>query len=76
MTASMTITLTEDDDPDGYVTVDFDIGGYALKEGMTDDELPPALVLGAKMVALSRNLPGDDDDPGDPTLLRLWDQAD
>ncbi len=62
MTASMTIRVTEDDDPDGFVSVDFDIEGFALAEGMSDDELPPALALGAAMVALSR----EDDEPDEP----------
>lgn len=73
MTASMTIRLTEDEDPDGCVTIDFDIEGFDL-DGAIDADLPASLLLGAKMVELSRDLP--DAGPADPAMLRLWNQVD
>lgn len=67
----MTIRLTEDDDPNGRVSIDFTIDGFDL-DGATDADLPAALLLGAKMVELSRDLP---DAAPNPTILRLWDQV-
>lgn len=76
MTASMTIRLTEDADPDGCVGIDFDIEGYDIADAETNADLPAALLLGAKMVELSRDLP--DTGPADPTIiqLRLMEQDD
>lgn len=72
MAASITIRLTEDDDPDGCVSIEHEIEGFDLN-GATDADLPAALLLGAKMLELSRDLP--DTGPADTTILRLWGQV-
>lgn len=50
--ASMTITITEDADPDGNVYVDFDLEGFDIDSVTHDAQLPPAAMLGAAMVRL------------------------
>jgi len=56
MTASMTIQLTEDDDPNGHVTVNFAIKGFDVASAETNADLPPAVKLGARMIKLSEDL--------------------
>lgn len=57
MTASMTITLTEDDAPDGYVAVDFEFDGFDIEDAQTNGDLPAALLLGAAMLRVADELP-------------------
>jgi hypothetical protein len=57
MSATMTIKITEDDAPDGHVSVDFDVEGFDIEAVKEDGELPPAVLLGAQMVQLVDTLP-------------------
>lgn len=52
MSTAMTIKITEDDAPDGYVEVDYDIDGFDIETAQTNGDLPPALILGAEMLKL------------------------
>lgn len=49
-TTSMTITITEDDAPDGCVAVDYDFDGFDIETARTNGDLPPALLLGARLL--------------------------
>ncbi len=58
MTASMTITLTEDDAPDDHVVVDFEFDGFDIEDAQTNGNLPAALLLvGAAMLRVADELP-------------------
>lgn len=57
MSASMTITITEDEAPDGHVAVSFNVEGFDIESAQLDGELPPAVILGAEMVKLVDTLP-------------------
>ena len=59
MRTSMTIVITEDDSPDGCVSVDYDIDGFDIETARTNGDLPPALLLGAEMMKLLDDLERD-----------------
>jgi hypothetical protein len=50
MSARIVITITEDDDPNGYVEVDYDLGEYDINTALTNADLPPAIMLGARLL--------------------------
>lgn len=66
MAAKMTIVITEDDAPEGYVEVDFDIEGADMETIREDGELPAAVLLGAQMVKLADALPSVGGRPAPP----------
>lgn len=57
MSASLTITITEDGDPDGCVEVDWDIDGFDIETARTNGDLPPVLLMGGAMLRLLDDLP-------------------
>lgn len=66
MAASITIRITEDDSPHGSVTIDKQIEGYDMDGAVVNGDLPPALLLGARMLSLIHEdeLPVETDQPG------------
>lgn len=58
MSASMTINITEDADPDGGVEVSFKVDGFEIEDARVDGDLPAAILLGAEMMKLADKLPG------------------
>jgi len=50
MSASMTITITEDDAPDGCVEVSFKVDGFDIEDARVNGDLPPAVLLGARLM--------------------------
>jgi hypothetical protein len=59
VSASLTIRVTEYDDPDGRVEVDFDIEGFDINTARQNGDLPPALLLGAEMLKVCDDLERD-----------------
>lgn len=59
MSATMTITITEDDAPDGCVEADFEIEGFDIETARTNGDLPPAVLLGAEMMKLLDDMERD-----------------
>jgi hypothetical protein len=53
----MTITITEDDAPDGHVEVSFKVDGFDIEEARVNSDLPAAVLLGAAMMRLVDELP-------------------
>lgn len=65
MSATMTITITEDDSPDGVVGVDFDVQGFDIETARVNSDLPASLLLGARMLQMvEEELPEIDGPPG------------
>lgn len=60
MSASMIIKITEDDAPDGHVEVSFKVDGFEVGDAHVNDDLPPAVLLGAQMMQLVDKLPEQD----------------
>lgn len=66
MSASITIRITEDDSPHGSVSIDKQIEGYDMDDAVVNGDLPPALLLGARMLSVIEedDLPHEADQPG------------
>lgn len=52
MAASMTIRITEDDSPHGCVEIDYDVEGFELENARVNGDLPPSLLLGARLLQI------------------------
>lgn len=46
----MSIHITEDDDSDGVVKVDHEVGDFDLAKARVNGDLPAALLLGARLL--------------------------
>lgn len=46
----MTIKITEDEAPDGHVEVDFDVEGFDIETARVNGDLPPSVLLGARLL--------------------------
>lgn len=58
MAASMTITIAEDDAPDGCVEVSFKVDGFEVEDARVNGDLPPAVLLGARLLeVIEQELP-------------------
>lgn len=67
MSASMTITITEDAAPDGSVEVDFDVSGFDIETARVNGDLPPAVLLGARLMqVIEQELPSSGGRPVPP----------
>lgn len=54
----MTLTITEDDAPDGCVEVSFKIDGFDIETARENSDLPPTLLLGARLLeVIEQELP-------------------
>jgi hypothetical protein len=72
MSASMTITITEDDAPDGNVEVSFKVDGFDIEDARVNGDLPPAVLLGAQLMQFAeQELPSSSGRPVPPPTGHL-----
>lgn len=54
----MTLTITEDDAPDGCVEVSFKVDGFEVEGARVNGDLPPSVLLGARLLeVIEQELP-------------------
>jgi hypothetical protein len=72
MSASMTLTITEDDAPDGCVEVSFKVDGFDIEDARVNGDLPPAVLLGARLMqVVEQELPSSGGRPVPPPTGHL-----
>lgn len=72
MASSMTLTITEDDAPDGCVEVSFKVDGFDIETAKTNGDLPPAVLLGARLMqVVEEELPSHGGRPVPPARGHL-----
>lgn len=68
----MTIKITEDDAPDGCVEVSFKVDGFDIEEARVNADLPPAVLLGARLMeVIEQELPSHGGRPAPPARGHL-----
>lgn len=67
MASKMTLTITEDDAPDGCVEVSFQVEGFEIEDARVNGDLPPAVLLGARLLeVIEQELPSHGGRPVPP----------
>jgi hypothetical protein len=63
MAVKMTITITEDDAPDGCVNVDHEVEGFDIETARQNSDLPPSLLMGGAMLQVVDAVPSGGGEP-------------